>query len=807
MEIFLQDIRYGLRMLRKSPGFTAVAVVTLALGMGATTAIFSVVRAVLLKSLPYPNPEQLMVLDENQQASGRMSVGWPNFLDWQAQSRSFEALAAYRDIDRSLTGVGQPVQLHVAEVSAPFFPILRVTPVVGRVFSDAEDKPAASPTVVLSYGFWRNKLGGDSSVLGRTLTLSGESFTVIGVLPPDFNYFRQHIDLYLPIGLEGARTAWLNRENHPGLLVVGRLKSGVSREAAQTEMDTIMRRLEQQYPASNSGEHASVTSLFEGQVSEWRTTFYTLLAAVACVLLIACANVANLLLARTAARKKEFAVRAAVGAGVWRIARQMLSESTLLACLGGALGLLLAPLVLAPMLRLAPQNIPRLSDTTVDHNVAIFSLLVSVLTGILFGSVPALSSAHTDPNAALKDSAATTTVGRSRQRFRSGLLVAEVALAFMLVVVCGLLARSLANAQRVDPGFNADHVLALDVSVPATQYRTGEQRYQFFAQTLQRIRALPGVKSASAVMCGPLVGTCWNSVYLVSDRPVPKQNEIPMSVFNVADPAYFRVMSVPLLAGRWFAETDNAKAPPVILINQTLADTWWPHESPLGKRIKQGFPQDTDPYREIIGVVGDIKQDGPDAPQLPEVFEPMAQTPYQGMTFVVRTEGDPLSMAPTVESCIHSVDRNLPLSAVQPMTRYLSESLARRRFLTLLPEIFGGLAVFLAALGIYGVMAYTVAQRRHEIGIRMALGASRQSVLTLIVSQGMRLGLLGVAIGLGGALVLTRWMASLLFGVSSKDPATFVCVSLLLCVVALTACYVPARRAARVEPMVALRYE
>jgi predicted permease len=807
MNTWLQDIRYGLRMLRKSPGFTAVVVITLALGIGANTAIFSVVRAVLLKSLPYPDPDRLMLLDEYQEHSGRMSVAWPNFLDLQNQSRSFDAMAAYHGVGRSLTGIGEPTLLRGAEVSAPFFSILGVKPLLGRSFTDAEDKPGASPVVVVGYGFWRDRLGGDPAVLGRSITLSQESFTVIGVLPPDFRYFQPQTSFYLPIGLEGAKPSWINRENHPGLKILARLKPGVSRQAAQTEVDTIMHRLEQQYPASNSGERASVSALFESQVSGWRTMFYTLLCAVGCVLLIACANVANLLLAHVTARQKEFAVRAAIGAPRWQIIRQILTESVLLASIGGALGLLLAPRALTPLLRLAPQEIPRLADTAVDHNVALFTLVVSVLTGILFGIAPAFHSARTNLSAVIKESTATATSGRSRQKLRAGLLVSEVAIALVLVVACGLLVRSLLNAQGVNPGFNGDHILALDVLLPTQQYESGQKQHQFFTQALRQIRALPGVVSASLVMCPPLVGTCWNSVYLVSDRPVPPQTQIPSSVFNVAEPAYFATMQVPLLMGRQFAQTDDKGSPPVIIINKTLADVWWPNESPLGKRIKQGFPQDNTPYREVIGVVGDLKQDGPDAQQLPEIFEPVAQSPDPSMTLVVRTQDDPNSIAPIVENSIHALDKNLPLSAVQPMTKYLSESLARRRFLTLLLSIFGGLALTLAACGVYGVMSYAVAQRGHEIGIRVALGASRQNVLTLVLSQGIRLGLAGVAIGLVCAMVLTRWMASLLFGVSSKDPITFGGVALMLCTVALFACYLPARRASEVDPMVALREE
>jgi predicted permease len=805
MGTLFEDVRYGFRMLRKNPGFTLIAVVTLALGIGANTAIFSVVRAVMLKSLPYPNPDRLMILDEYQEHTGRTSVGWMNFLDWRAQNHSFEAMAAYRLDHRTLTGIGEPMLLRAGQVSASFFSILGANPVLGRVFTESEDQTGASPRAVLSYEFWRNHLGGDSSVLGRELTLDGVPFTVMGVLPPGFKYFQERVDLYIPIALEGANPAWTNRENHPGLLVLARLKAA-SRSGAQAEMATIMSRLEQEYPASNSGERTSLTPLADEQLASLRPTFYILLAAVGCVLLIACANVANLQLTRAAARQKEFAVRAAIGAGRARVIRQLLTESVLLASLGGGLGLLLARGTIAPLLRLAPQDIPRLADTAVDATVMLFAFGLSVLTGILFGIAPAFQSSRVKLGGVLKESGATVTSSRSRQSLRSGLFVSEVALAVVLVVACGLLIRSLLKAQAVNPGFNADHVLALDVLLPAKQYDTGEQKDHFFAQALDRLRALPGVTSASAVLCPPIVGTCWTSVYLVSDRPVPPQAEIPNSVFNVATPDYFRTMQVPLLQGRLFAASDDAKAPPVIIINQTLADKWWPHQSPLGKRIKQGFPQDKSPYREIVGVVRDLKQDGPDGQQLPEVFEPMAQNPSEAMTVVARTGPDPLTLAKAAENAIQSVDKDLPVSAIQPMTQYVSESLARRRFSTLLLGLFGGLALVLAAVGIYGVMAYTVAQRTREIGIRTALGAQRSQIL-LILGRGGILALAGVGLGLASALGLTRLMASLLYGVRATDPWTFAGVAILLTLVALAACYIPARRATKVDPMVALRYE
>ena len=808
METLLQDIRYGFRMLRKSPGFTAVAVITLALGIGANTAIFSVVQAVLLKSLPYPSPDRLMVLGEYQKHTGQSSVAWPNFLDWRQQSRAFEAMAAVRTDSRNLTGVGEPLLLRAGEVSAPFFPMLGAKTIFGRTFTEAEDQPAAQPTAVLGYEFWRNRLGGDASVQGHELTIDGVPFTVVGVLPPGFKFFQQNIDLYIPVGLNGNNPIWQDRGNHPGLRVIARLKDGTSQSAAQSDMDTIMGRLEQQYPQSNSGEGAKIVSLYKYRFADIAPVLYTLLAAVVCVLLIGCANVANLLQARAIARHREFAIRSAVGAPRFRIVRQMLTESVLLGWMGGALGLLLAPWAIATLVRFAPQDVPRLAETRIDSGVLLFTFGISILSGLVFGGAPAFQSSRSNLNTVLKESGLTATGTRSRQLLRSGLFVAEVALALLLLVPCGLLLRSLVKAQAVNPGFSSDHVLAFDVMLPSRQYPRGNERREiFFRQALETIRRLPGVVSAGAVLCPPSAGQCWGSVYELSDRPIPKQSELPHSVFNLADADYFRTMKISLNEGRYFDSGDTAKSPPVAIVNRTFARTWWPHESAVGKRVKQGFPQDPSPYREIVGVVDDVKQDGPDAQQQPEVYQPLAQTPPAAMTLVARTVGNPMDFAKTAEDAIHSVDDKLPVSAIQPMTQYLSESLAGRKFSTLLLNLFGALAVLLAAVGIYGVVAYSVAQRTHEIGIRMALGARQTDVLRMVVSGGMRLMAVGIGIGLLCTLAVTRLLASLLFGVTAKDPLTFASVVALLATVVLVACLVPARRAAKVDPMVALRYE
>jgi putative ABC transport system permease protein len=803
----MQDLRYATRVLRNSPGFTAIAVLTLALGIGANTAIFSVVRTVLLKSLPYPDPDRLMSIREFQVHSGDMGVSWMNFLDWREQNKSFQQLAVSRSDHFVLTGVGEPDLIRAGRVSASFFPLLGAKPILGRTFSDEEDSPSAAPATVLSYAFWRTRFGADPAVAGKALTLDGTSYDIVGVLPPDFKYFDERIDLYVPVGLMGASRAYLLRGNHQGLSGLARLRPGVSLSSARAEMDTIMKRLEQQYQDSNSGEGAVVKPLYESRISDIRPALLTLLGAVACVLLIACANLANLLLARASARQKEFAVRAAIGAGRRRIVRQLLTESMLLSLLGGFLGLLIAIWSIGPMLRMAPQDIPRLAETEIDKGVFFFTFIAALLTGILFGLAPAFHASRTDVNASLRESGRSSTAGRSSQRLRAGLLISEVSLAVVLVIASGLMIRSLRKAFAVNPGFRSDHLLALDVNLPSTKYKTDPPRTAFLSQTMGRIQNLAGVESASAVYCPPLVGDCWSSVFIFDDRPVPPQAELPHAAFNIAELHYFQTLETPLIAGRGFTPADDEKSTPVILINETMARRWWPNESPIGKRIKQGFPQDKVPFREIVGIVGDLRQDGPDQEQLPEVFEPAAQNPFANMTIFVRTKGEPMSMAGAAVDAIHASDKGQPVSSIKPMTDYLSESLGRRKFSTVLLGIFGGLALLLAAVGIYGVMAYTVSHRTNELGIRMALGAQRRDLFALVVKFGVRLALRGIAIGLTASFVLTRLLQGLLFGVSSLDSTTFVAVAMLLCLVAVAACYFPARRAMRVDPIVALRHE
>jgi putative ABC transport system permease protein len=807
MRTLTQDLRYALRALRQNPAFTAIAVLTLALGIGGVTAIFSVVNAVLLSRPPFADPDRLLVLTETNPQAGTMSVAWPNFEDWRRQSRSFAGLAAYQQDGFNVTLGDGPVRLAGARVSANLFPLLGIRPALGRTFTEEEDRPGAERAVLLTYGAWRGRFGGDPAILGRSLKLDGLPYTVVGVLPPDFRFLPPAEDLFVPAGLSADDPAWTRRGNHNGHLVVGRLRPGVSAAVAAAEMSAIARGLEARYPVSNSGVRVHLEALEKTRVGDVRSPLAVLLAAVLLVLAIACANVANLLLAAGAARRRELAIRSAIGADRRRIVRQLLTESVVLSVGGGALGVALAIWGVGPLAALAPADISGLGHVRVDGAVLAFALGVSVLTGLVFGLAPALQTSDPDLQSALKLEGRSATPGRSRQRLRAGLLVAEVALALMLLAGAGLMVRTMLRLRAVDPGFDPSGVLALTVVLPETRYATPEGRKQFFDGALERMRALPGVRSAEAAFCPPLGGGCWGSVYLIEGRPTPAQADIPSAAFNIVTPGYFEAMGIPLREGRAFDEADRTYDPPVIVVNEAMARLYWPQESALGKRIKQGFPEDDAPYREIVGVVADVPQEGLDVAAHPEVYEPYAQHRISAMTLMVSASGEPERLARTAAAQIGAIDPDQPVQDVQPLSRYVADSVARRRFYAELLGGFAGLALFLAAIGVAGVVSYGVAQRRGEIGIRLALGAERRDVLVLILGQGMRLVLTGEAVGLLGALGLTRVLANLLFGVGATDAATFAGVSALLAAVALVACWLPARRAVHADPLAALRSE
>jgi putative ABC transport system permease protein len=807
MRTLLADLRYAVRGLIRNPGFATVAVATLALGIGANTAIFSVVRSVLLRRLPYPEPDRLVVIAEHQKIIGDIGVAWPTYLDLRERLRATGPLALYRSNEMTLSGTREPELLRVGEVSAEFFPLLGAAPALGRAFTAADDRPGAPPIVVLSDELWRSRFGGDPRVVGRVVRLDAVPHTIVGVLPRGFGFFPRRVELYRPIGLHGADSAWLDRGNHSGARALARLAPGATLAQARSELAGIMRQIELQYPVSNSGDTATVIPLDQRLFQEVRPALWTLLASVCLVLLIACVNVAHLELARGTARQKELAIRAALGAGRGRIVRQLVTESLAVSAIGGALGVLVASWAIGPLLRLAPSAIPRLSETRIDSLILLFALGVSVATGVLFGLAPAISASRPDPQAALTEAGRGSTLGRSRRGFRTALFVSEVALAFVLVIGSGLLIRSLLLTLSVPPGFRPEGLLALDVSLPVAKYTDGAACHRFYERAVGELRTLPGVEAAAAVDCPPLGGDCWGSVYTLSDRPIPPRGELPSSAWNVAAPSYFATIGIPLLEGRYFTDADGADAPAVVVVNESFARKWWPRGSALGKRVKQGFPEHDNPTYEIVGVVGDVRQDGLDVAPRDEVYIPWAQNPMTSMTLVLRTTVPPMSLAKPAISAVHKVDPDQSVSHVVPMAELVSESVAGRRFTTTLLGLFGVLALVLASVGIYGVVSFGVAERRREIGIRTALGALPRDVLRMILGGAMRLAAAGMVLGGAAALALSHLLTRLLFRIGPSDPVTYAAVVVVLSSVVIAACVVPARSALRVDPTIALRQE
>jgi putative ABC transport system permease protein len=809
MGALLQDIRYGARMLWKSPGFTLVAIFTLALGIGANSAIFSVVNTVLLRPLAFRNPETLVRVkgELKKQGVDLEPLSYPDFVDLKAQSQALEHVAAYTQTTGALTGGSEPERLRGANVSADLFPLLGVEPFIGRAFSPEEDRVGSNAVVVLSHALWQRRFGSDPRVVGQEIMLNGRSTTVVGVMPPDFNFPIQSAqrDYWMPLAPSVGERAEQRGSHY--LNVIGRLKPGYTLAQAEGETVALSKRLEEQYAETNTGFSLAVVSAHEDVVKDVKPALLILLGAVGFVLLIACANVANLLLARAAGRAKEIAIRTALGAGRLRIVRQLLTESVLLSLVGGTLGLLIAVWGVDLLVASSPADIPRVKEIGLDMRVLVFTLLISVVTGIIFGLVPALQSSKLDLNESLKEGGRGSTEGLRRNRVRSLLVVSEVALSLVLLISAGLLIKSFMRLRDVNPGFNPNNVLAVNISLPPAKYADEPRQAAFFRDVLERIKATPGVVSAGAVFTLPLSGSNRANTFDIAGRPPANPGEAPEANDRVATPDYFRAMGIPLLKGRVFTERDDADAPPVSIINESFARRFFAGEDPLGKRIvtdSDRFPQGS----EIIGVVGDVRHKSLDAEGGAELYRSYLQSPERSMSLVVRTEqADPTSIASSIRSIVQQVDKDQPLSNIQTMDQLLADSVARRRFNMLLLGIFASVALLLAAIGIFGVMNYSVTQRTHEIGIRMALGAQAGDVLRMVVGQGMALAFIGVALGLIASFVITRVMSNLLFGVSATDPVTFAGVSLLLSVIALLACYIPARRATRVEPIIALRYE
>jgi putative ABC transport system permease protein len=806
MDTLWQDLRFSFRMLWKSPGFALVAILALAIGIGANTAIFSVVNAVLLKPLPYKDPNRLVIMWEKA-ATQDTSVSYLNFQDWRDQNQSFESITAFRRDSFNLTGTGEPERLAGRLASASFFSTLGAKLFKGTDFPAAEDRVGGQKVVILGYGFWQRRFGGDEAIVGKQLTLNNQSYTVIGITAPDFR-FGSDTDIYTLIG-QSEDQCFTSRGCHPGIYVIGRLKPGVALEQGRADMDAIMGRLGQQFPDTNTDRRIHIESLYDNTVQDVRPALFVLLGAVGFVLLIACANVANLLLARSAVRQKEIAIRTALGASRWRVVRQLLTESVVLGIAGGVLGLMLALWWTDALKTLVPGDIPRFKEVGIDTRVLAFTIIVSVLTGIIFGLIPALQASKPDLNEALKEGDRGST--GSRHRVRSALVVAEIAIALVLLIGAGLMVKSIWRLQNVPTGFETRNLLTMQLSYSAKKDDTQRAR-NFLAELEEKVKAIPGVESAAFSNGLPFLGAPEDSLW-VKGRPRAKPQDEMMSVEYVVSPDYFRTLGLELKRGRLINEQDRVGSPLVAVIDESFAQKYFPNEDPIGKYLENGNDMKD---VEIVGIVGHVKHYGLDGevPVDPQYYLALRQIPddlvvpiVKRIGLSVRTSGDPLTVVPAIRQQVLSIDSNQPVFNVRSMEQVIAETIAPRRFAMLLMAIFAVVALLLASVGIYGVMSYSVTQRTHEIGIRMALGASARDVLKMVVGQGMLLVLIGVACGLLGALLVTRVMTSLLFGVSATDPLTFVGISLLLALVAFLACYLPARRATRVDPMTALRYE
>ncbi len=801
METLIQDLRYGIRMLLKKPGFTLIAVITIALGIGANTAIFSVVNAVLLSPLPYAEPERLVILSETKEQVQNRWVSYPNFLDWQERNRSFEAMSTIRGSTVILTGGGDPESLNARLVAADYFKVMRVTPLLGRAFNAEEDKPGTQLVTILSHEFWQRRFGADPDIIGSSITLDNRPFTVVGVTPAGF-YHQGPPPLWLLAG-QLANEGWMARENRVAGYVIARLGPDISLRQAQSDMDGIAEQLNRQYPWQNADHKILVVSLHENIVGRSRPMLLILLGAVGFVLLIACANVANLLLVRGAARQKEIAIRTALGAGRWRIVRQLLVESLLLFFIGGAMGILLAWWGTDLLVASQTDVIPRLQGVRIDWLVMAFTFALSLLTGIICGLIPAWQATKIGLQEALKQGSRTATEVRGG-RLRAGLVIAEVALSLVLLAGAGLLIKSFARLLESRPGFDSNNVLTMQINVPRQRNGARDRVGRFHQQLLERVTGLPGVEQASLSNGVPGVGTGWqNDISPEPYKPINPGEEINVD-WSIVSPDFFATMKIPILQGRAFTRQESESEAPVVLVDENLARQFWPDGDALGKHLKYNGPK---PH-EIIGIVGNVKQYGSESLPRIKLYTPLGWGWLNRATLSLRlARADTPGILEAVTREVQALEKDLPVTEVAMFDEILALETSPRRFNTILFSLFAAIALLLAAVGIYGVMSYTVAQRTHEVGVRVALGAQAGDVLRLVVGRGMKLVVIGIAIGLVAAFALTQLIRSFLYEISATDPWTFASIALLLTVVALLACYIPARRATRVDPMVALRHE
>ena len=825
MSTLWQDIRYGVRMLWKNRGISAIVVLALALGIGANSAIFSVVNTVLLSPLPYDESDKLVFLNEKSPVLDEMSISYPNFLDWRAQNESFEKIGVYNRGSYNLTGLGDAERIVVGQMSADLFGALRVNALRGRVFTNDEDKPGGTPVVVLSYGFWQRRFGGQMSILNQPITLNGKSYTVIGVMPETFigpSPGSRRMEMFVPVGQLSDQASWQSRGNHPGLYGVGRLKPGVTFGQAEADMNTIAANLEKQFADTNTGNRVRMRPMMEIFVSDVRRALWVIFGAVGFVLLIACANIANLLLARATARRKEMAIRTAVGASRWRLARQLLTESVVLSLIGGVVGLALARWGIDLILYVSPDAIPRSTEIGLDWRVLLFTIAVSFLTGILFGLIPALQAGEVDVHETLKETGRGVT---GRQWLRSSLVVVEVATTLVLLIGAGLMIRSFYMLQKVNPGFAYENLTSFSVSLPEKKYPSLEGQAAFYKRLLENIRALPGVESTAIASGLPLGNNGWQMGFSIEGQPPPPRDQTPLMESCLVSPDYFRAMNIPVLRGRVFDERDDRShlagrdlskmnedqqlvaGLNKVVVDEEFARRYWPNEDPIGKRIKQGGDDDGQ-LIEVIGVVGRVKMESLNQnSDRVQAYLSFLQAPINGMTVIVKGSSDPNQLISSIRAAVREIDPEQPIYSPRTMYEIRAESVASERLNLTLLSIFAGIALVLAIVGIYGVMSYSVTQRTHEIGIRMAIGARPRDVFAMVLGQGMKLALIGVAIGLLLAFGLTRLMATMLFGVEPTDVPTFAGISILLISVAVLACYLPGRRATKVEPTISLRYE
>ena len=818
MTSLFQDLRYGARMLAKRPGFTVVAVLTLALGIGANTAIFSVVNGVLLKSLSFPEADRLVVLSQSSKENPFIAVSYPDYLDWRDRQTVFEDLAAGLPAGGVLTGDGEPERIIGRSVTASFFPTLGVQPQVGRFFNETEDQVGAEPVIVLSYGLWQRRFGGDSAVIDKTIQYNGHGWRVVGVLPADFDFYGQanlNNGFFTPLGRQ-ADQGYMRDRRERGAWVMARLKPGVTHEQAQAELQRLATELAEQYPYANTGITIVMKPFLEDYVGEVRPALLILSVAVGLLLLIACANVANLMLARAASRQKEIAVRQALGASRWQIVRQLLTESGLLAVAGGTLGVLLAVWGVDLLIQLNPDALPRTEEIAIDPRVLAFTAVVAFMTALLFGLAPAMQTTKANLQEALKEGGRQAESGAGRRRLRSALVVGEVALSLILLVGAGLLVKSFRQVMQVDAGFEARNVLTMRIRLNDGKYREASQSITFLQDLMERVRILPGVTQVGVTTgfpFGPLTGGSLIDYQIDGQAEPPPAGGRAAVVMQSVSETYHQAFGIPLLAGRSFHASDTATSSPVIIIDETFARRLFPDgtiRDALGKRLRFGGADE--PWREIVGVVKTVRQGSLEEEGRPRLFRPWLQMnmkwiamQLRAMDLIIKTSSEPSAFVAAVKGEVQALDKDQPIANVRTLETLLSQTIAPRRFSLALFAVFAFVAVVLGAIGLYGVMSYTVVQRTHEIGIRLALGAQTGDVMKMVFRQGILMTLSGIAVGLTAALLLTRFMAALLFNVSATDPVTYILIAMLLTLVAMLSCWIPARRATKVDPITALR--